>query len=292
MKTNRLIYNSIVSRYSTLSIDLAVLRDAGFDGYEVAFGKLRDVLAAGYSEAELTASLAGLDLPGVGYVRDIERAGEALPALMAEAGEIIDLARLVGAKGVQVLTGPLQVQAVRDFAATSRTALYPGALGFSRKEQLTQTAQSMARLADLAAESGMLLYLESLAWTPLNRLADQVELIRRTERDNVRMVIDYWHCYASGDTPDDVARLDRNLIYGVHICDSLPFDGGIPDEGVLRDVPAGKGVLNLRDWTDAVKATGYDDWWSCESFCRRQHQGDSFAVARELHDQMRDLVAG
>lgn len=104
------------------------------------------------------------------------------------------------------------------------------------------------------------------------------------------MVIDYWHCYASGDTPDAVAKLDKSLIYGVHICDSLAFNGGIPNEAVLRDVSTGAGVLNLRDWTDAVKATGYVGWWSCELFCRRDQQDDSFAVARALHDLMSDLV--
>ncbi|MCC6305898.1 MAG: sugar phosphate isomerase/epimerase [Rhodobacteraceae bacterium] len=292
MKTNRLIYNSIVSRHATLAIDLEIVREAGFDGYEVAAGKLRDFLAAGFSEAELVARLAGTFVSGIGYLADIERAGEGEgeAALLGEARDLFRLARIAGARAVQILTGPLRLRAVEEFAATGTTALYRGVLGLPRDRQLTATARAMARLADLAADEGLLLYLESLAWTPLNRLADQVELIRRAGRGNLRLVVDFWHCHAAGDSPDALARLDGRLIWGVHVCDSLPFAGGIPDEVVLRDVPAGRGVLRLRDWADAVKATGYTGWWSCESFCRRQHQDNSFAVARELRDQMRDLV--
>lgn len=89
-----------------------------------------------------------------------------------------------------------------------------------------------------------------------------------------------------------MARLDGKRIYGVHICDSLEHDGSIPDEAILRDVPTGQGILNLREWAEAVKATGYVGWWSCELFCRRQQQDDSFVVARDLHALMSDLVLG
>lgn len=290
MAEQKLIYHGLVSRYSTLAIDLAIMRAAGFDGLEISAAKMRDVLAAGFSEAELAQRLQGVEIPGIGFLLDIERQGAAEAQLMQEAAELFGLAKIAGARGVQVLTGPVQVEAVQKHAAGLSTDLYQGVLGRTRDEQVTLTARNLARLADLAADYGLLLYLEALAWTPLNRLADQVEVIERAGRGNLRLVVDYWHCYASGDTPEAVAKLDRNLIYGVHICDSLAFSGGIPNEIVLRDVPTGKGVLNLRDWTDAVKATGYVGWWSCELFCRRQQQDDSFAVAADLHALMSDLV--
>lgn len=290
MAQQTLIYHGLVSRHSTLSIDLAIMRAAGFDGLEISAAKMRDVLAAGFSADELAQRLKGVTIPGIGFLLDIERQGAAEAQLMQEAAALFDLARIAGARGVQVLTGPVQVEAVQKHAAGLPTPLYKGVLGLDRAEQIAITARNLARLADLAATYDLLLYLEALAWTPLNSLADQVEVIERAGRGNVRLVVDFWHCYASGDRPDQVAKLDRNLIYGVHICDSLTFSGGIPNEMVLRDVPTGRGVLNLRDWTDAVKATGYVGWWSCELFCRRQQQDDSFAVAAELHALMSDLV--
>ena len=292
MAQQQMIYHGTVSSNSTLSIDLDIVRRCGFDGLEVSATKMRDVLAAGFTEAELATRLKNVAIPGIGFLVDLERTADQEPALMREAEDIMRLAGVAGAKAVQVLTGPVQVQAVEAFAVGAQSNLYHGVLGLPLDEQIRITASNLSRLADMAAEHGLLVYLESLAWTPLNRLADQVELIERAGRDNLRLAVDFWHCYASGDKPEDVARLDGNMIYGVHVCDSRPHSGGIPNEAVLRDVPTGSGVLALRDWADAVKATGYDGWWSCELFCRRQRQDDSYVVARDLHDLMSGLIRG
>jgi sugar phosphate isomerase/epimerase len=290
MTQQKLIYHPLVSKDSTLAIDLEIMRRTGFEGLEASAAKMRAFLAAGWTEAELTDLLRDVYVPGTGFLIDIERQGLDEAALMREAEALFGLAHVAGARGVQVLTGPVNVEAVLKHAQGAPSGLYEGVLGRPRIEQIGITANNLAKLADMAAGYGLLLYLESLAWSPLNTIADQVALIEAAGRDNLRLVIDYWHCYASGDTPDIVARLDPGLIYGVHVCDSLAFDGGIPIEAELRNVPTGQGVLNLQDWTDAVKATGYVGWWSCELFCRPQHQDNSFAVARALHDLMRSLV--
>jgi sugar phosphate isomerase/epimerase len=288
--TQSLIYHGLVSRHAPLAIDLRITRHAGFSGLEVSGAKMKAALQGGITEAELANWLVDVDVPGVGFLLDIERHGDDEAALIAEARELCHLAEIAGARGVQVLTGPVQVAAVLAHAAGQRSGLYEGVLRSTRTEQVRITAVNMARLADIAAESGLLLYLEALAWSPLNRLADQQELIARANRPNLRIVVDFWHCYASGDTPAEVASLPGDLIYGVHVCDSLPFAGGIPDEGILRDVPTGEGVLALQDWVDAVKSTGYEGWWSCELFCRRQQQDDSFTVAQNLHTLMARLI--
>lgn len=287
---NELIYHGLVSRHAPLAIDLEIMRQTGFNGLEISVAKMRTMLAAGFSEAELNEMLADVLIPGIGFLLDIERTGEDEAALLSEATDIFRLANLAGARGVQVLTGPVQVEAVQAFALGKISGLYEGVLRRPRKEQMEITAHNLARLADLASESGLLLYLEALAWSPLNTLADQVELLQRADRPNLRLVVDFWHCFAAGDTPDTVARLPAEIIYGVHVCDSLWFDGGIPNEVVLRDVPTGAGVLRLQDWTDAIKSTGYSGWWSCELFCRRQQQDNSFKVARDLHGLMSRLI--
>lgn len=292
MTEQKLVYHALVSRHSPHAIDLEIMRQTGFDGIEASAAKMRAYLEAGHSEAELSALMEGVFVPGTGFLLDIERMGQHEAALLREAAEMFRIAQIAGAKGVQVLTGPVQVEAVQAHARGDATPLYSGLLGHPKVDQIRLTARNLARLADMAAEFGLLLYLESLAWSPLNSLDDQLALIDAAGRDNVRLVVDYWHCYASGDTPDRVSRLPREMIYGVHICDSLPWPGGIPVETQLRDVPTGAGMLNLREWTDAVRATGYVGWWSCELFCRRQHQENSFTVARELKALMERLVRG
>lgn len=290
MSNQKLIYHGLVSRFSTLAIDLEIMQAAGFDGLEISAQKMRDVLAAGYSREELASWLKDIYIPGIGFLLDVERHGADEPTLMTEAQEMLGLGKVAGAKGLQVITGPVQVKAVEAFAAGGSSGLYEGVLRLPRAEQVSITAQNLARIADLAAQQGSIVYFEALAWTPLNKLSDQIEVIERAGRNNVKLIVDFWHCYASGDTPEAVARLDKNMIYGVHVCDSLPFDGGIPNELILRDVPTGGGALNLGEWADAVKSTGYEGWWSCELFCRRQQLGNSFEVARELQSLMSSLV--
>ncbi|SAL53738.1 xylose isomerase domain-containing protein [Caballeronia udeis] len=289
-RDNALVFHATVSKYSNVVTDIDIMRSVGFDGVELTSTKLQAYLDAGYSSEDLRQLLASVSVPGIGFLIDIERQGEEAVALWERARALFNLATLSGAKGVQVLTGPVNVQAVIDWSKLGRTNHYAGLLGYADDEQIAITARNLAVLADMAKEAGLLLYLETLSWSPVNGLDKSLRVIERAERDNVRLVVDYWHCYTSGVTPDDVAKLDKELIYGVHVCDSRQFDGGIPMESVLRDVPTGAGVLDLKLWTDAVKATGYTGWWSCELFCNRQHQQNGYLVAEELKNLMKTLV--
>jgi L-ribulose-5-phosphate 3-epimerase UlaE len=70
----------------------------------------------------------------------------------------------------------------------------------------------------------------------------------------------------------------------------LHFSGGIPIEDELRDVPTGKGVLNLEEWTDAVKATGYRGWWAAETFSRNMQQQSVNVLAGDMRRLLSTLV--
>ena len=286
----KILLHSLIAKDAPMAMDLKIAADLGYDGIEISAAKMRAFLAAGWTEAELAARLRDWDIPGTGFLLDIERHGAAEASLWQDAAELFHLAQVAGAKGVQVITGPVSVATVRAHTEGRPVTGYAGVLGLSRDEQMRITARNLARLADMAAERGLILYLEALGWCPLNTVSDQLELLDRAGRSNVKMVVDFWHCYVSGDTPERIARIDRNAIYGVHVCDSLRHDGGIPDEAVLRDVPTGGGVLDLREWVDAVKATGYVGWWSGELFCRRQHQDDSFKVAAGMKTLLERLI--
>ena len=292
MKTPRqkIIYHSIISKHSTLAMDLEIVRRHGYDGIEVSALKARAFLAAGFTGQELRDRFGDIEVPGVGFLLDIERHGDDRASLIQDAADIFDLAATIGAKAVQVITGPVDVQTVKDYARGGKSGGYQGVLGLAREQQIAITAANLATLADMAEEIGLILYLEALAWAPLNRIDDQLELIERAGRDNIKLVVDYWHCFVSGDTPGTISQLDKSLIYGVHVCDSIPFYGGIPDERILRDLPIGSGAIDLVAWTNAVLSTGYEGWWSAELFCAKQHQENSFEVAGHLKSLLFSLV--
>ena len=287
---NQLIYHSMASRPNTLAIDIEIARSLGFDGLETSGSKIAAFLEAGFSPAELKTRLDGLILPGIGFLIDLERQGDGRRQMLREAEELCALAAAAGAKGIEAITGPLDIRVFEAGAAERYPDLYRGLVDLPTEAQLELTAANLRAVAEIAAAHGLLVYLEALSWTPLNAMDAQLQVLDRCKRDNVRIVIDFWHSYTSGDTPERIARLDKDLIYGVHLCDSLPYAGGIPNEPMLRDVPTGQGVLDLASWVDAVKSTGYTGWWSCELFCKRQHQDDSFAVARDLKALMERLI--
>lgn len=287
---NRITFNTTGAKHSTLVMELDIARSASYSAVEISQDKVRSYLDAGYSVDDLRSELDGFVVHGIGALVDIERQGSAETELFREADKLFTLAHAIGAKGVQIVSGPLDVQAVMDFNEKGYSKRYTGLLQHRRDDQVKLTVKNLTAIADRAREYGLTVYLEALSWAPLNSVEEQVEVVRRVGRENLKLVIDFWHCYTSGATPEQLSKVEREHIYGVHVCDSLPYPGGVPVETVLRDVPTGSGVLNLRDWTDAVKSTGFDGWWCSETFCKKQQQGNSYAVAKDMKRQLETLV--
>lgn len=290
MNENELCFNTTVTKNATLMIELDVAKRTGYGALEIIYQKVTDFLASGHSEQELTKALHGFEVKGIGALLNIERQGADKRSLIKEAENIMSIAKKVNAKAIQIVTGPLDYRAVVAYNTGANVPGYTGLLGYDKEAQLHMTRNNLMLLSDIARDYGILLYLEALSWTPLNSISLQQQLLESTGRDNVKMVVDFWHCYTSGDTPEALSRLDADLIYGVHVCDSLEFSGGIADETVLRDVPTGEGVLNLQEWVSAVKATGYKGWWSSETFCRKLQFDNSYRVSSALREQLKILV--
>ncbi|MCB6184429.1 sugar phosphate isomerase/epimerase [Leeia sp. TBRC 13508] len=290
MKPNSIILHSTATKYLSIEEDLKIATELGFDGIETSKFKVQSYLETGKTKVDLSALLKNYYVPGFGFLIDIERHGADSVSLFNEAESLFETAHLIGAGGVQILTGPVDVNAVLEFKQFGKSERYTGVLGLSKEEQHKITAANMRKLADMASDYGLILYLETLSWAPVSGISQSVALINQAERDNLKIVIDYWHCYTSGVTPEEVSKLDKNLIYGVHVCDSLPYGGEVPNEEVLRDIPTGEGVLDLKEWTDAVKSTGYNGWWSCELFCKKQQEEDGRTVAQSLKTTLENLI--
>jgi len=287
---NSLVLNSTIVQSANLLTEIDVWRTTGFDAMEIHAKKLEHYLQSGFSRSELSLALRDVPVAGVGFIIDIERQGASREDLFREADRVFELASLVNASGVQILTGPVDVQAVIDYQHGRPAGGYQDLLRLSDAELCAVAAQNLAQLADRAAAHGLCLYLEPLSWAAINGLRKPLQLIEAAARTNVKIIVDYWHCMTSGVTPDEVARLDKDLIYGVHVCDSLPFTGGIPIETELRDVPTGEGILDLKEWTAAVKATGYEGWWAAETFSNKMRQGSIYSVARDMVKLLTSLV--
>lgn len=277
----RLVYNSNSTMHLPVLMQIRVARETGWDGVFLREEHIRRYLEQGYSVASLRQALAGLEPVNIGALADVERW---LPAdhgaMLAEASALTELAATVGASFIQLLTGPVQPGGP-----------YPGPGGLSRAERRTVTAQALRSVAALGAGRGIRYYLEPIAWTPLASLAEAVEAIDAADSDNLGLVLDFWHLWQAGTSPDEIARLDPRLIAGVDFADSLgPAGAPSPDQASRRVWP-GEGAIPLREWVAAVRSTGFDGWWDNELYSPLHWElADPFAVGRGLREVLRELL--
>jgi sugar phosphate isomerase/epimerase len=277
----RLVYNSNSTMHLPALLQIRLAKETGWDGVFLREEHLRRYLAQGYSPASLREALGGLEPVNLGALADVERwRPDERASMLREAEALTQLAVDVGASWVQLLTGPVQPGGA-----------YAGPGSLSRAERRRVTAEGLRAVAGLGTPHGIRYYLEPIAWTPLASLAEAVEAVDAAECDNVGLVLDFWHLWQSGATPDEVARLDRRLIAGVDFADSLgrPGSGG-PDQFSRRVWP-GEGSIPLREWVAAVKATGFDGWWDNELYSPVHWElADPFAVAAGLLDVLVEML--
>jgi sugar phosphate isomerase/epimerase len=120
-------------------------------------------------------------------------------------------------------------------------------------------AELLHRLCALAAPYGIVMNLEPTPWTGIPTLASALEVVRRCAHPSARVMIDTIHVDRSGGTPADIARIPRELIAYVQVCDATgprpadfatmifqarnerayPGEGNLDLEGMLCAAPDG-----------------------------------------------------
>ncbi|MEZ0164500.1 sugar phosphate isomerase/epimerase family protein [Kineococcus sp. LSe6-4] len=276
--------------------DVRLAKEAGYTGIELQSPKLYRYLDAGFDVHTLPELLDGLEVTGLGAVLDIERQGTARDEYLAEVDRMCAVAAVVGAPIVQLCTGPVDWNVVKDFRAGRLAAddgRYRATLGLDEAEAVRVTGANVREAADIAAGYGLDLYLEPLAWARLNRCRHTLALIEEAGRDNVGIALDTWHFWTTGDTLDEVRSLPAELIKAVHLSDGFDLDRehDVPDQSHHRNVVIGGGSIPLQQWVDAVKETGYAGWWVTEMFSDRANELDPATVARTMRDLTAILVS-
>ncbi|HJT79107.1 MAG TPA: sugar phosphate isomerase/epimerase family protein [Gemmataceae bacterium] len=265
--------HNLAAKHANLLTSIRIARETGYAGVEIGGDKLRRYLDQGFDIDSLRPLLKETPPIGLSYVQDIERqAPEEYEALRGECEAVCTLAEQIGCPMVQLLTGPL------DPAGP-----YKGLADRPWPEMRRLTAKNLRALADIGQAHGVRFYLEALTFTPLHRLEQQLELLAETGRDNVGLVLDFYHLWGSGTRPEEIARVPRELIFCVDFCDSSDGFGERGDPGQRgRDVWTGGGRIPLKEWVEAVQATGFDGVWRCELLSPKYWELDPWQTARDL----------
>lgn len=278
--------NSTATKYCNLVEELKIAKELHFEGVEIVIDKIYRFLECGYSMDEILSLTDGLEVVGIGALQNIERQGAEAEDFLAEVKNACEIGEKLGVKLIQLCTGPSDFDTVLSFkngTLKEDDPRYKGLLGVPEDELIEKTAANVAKAADIAADYGIDFYLEPLAWVPLGKIAQAEKVIQAAGKKNVGIVIDFWHMWTTGETPEYVASLDKDLIKIVHICDGIAWNGeGLPNQDLLRNVWTGEGDLPLKRWIDAVKKTGFDGWYSTEIFSSKIYERDPRQTAALL----------
>jgi sugar phosphate isomerase/epimerase len=286
--------NTTVTMHCNVITDIHVAKQAGFDGIELQDPHLYRYLDLGLPIKRLIKDLSGIEVSALGCLHNI--ANYKLPdePFLARVDKMCSIAKELGAPMVQAITGPDDSYFIRDYREgriEKNDTRYRDVLGLNPQEMIKYTAQGVAKAAKIAGKYGLKLFLEPLAAAPVNTIKQAVAIIETAGCDNVGIVLDFWHIWTAGETPEYVASLNKDLIYNVHVCDGLDFDRNKPPlEPELRDVWFGEGAIPLKTWIEAVKSTGYDGWYTCETFCKRAFEEDPLKAATTIKNYMDSLM--
>lgn len=276
----KLLLNQTCIIHSNIVSDIKIAKETGYDGMEFIYYKLNRFLNAGFTVADLKKYLDGFPVYAVGHVEDIERRGEGFKEVCKTTEFLCGIANELGCRNVQLVTGPLAM-------GTAGNPMYPGVFVSDEYKDLLKkewkeirkiTAENLKIICDIGAGYNVRFYLETLGWTPAASLGRGLELLEETGKDNIGLIIDFWHMYVTDTTPDQIAKLNKSIINGVHYCDSLKKTGGVIDQ-TLRNVFPGFGCAPIKEYMEAIKATGYDDWMSGECFSEKNNQLESYDAA-------------
>lgn len=164
------------------------------------------------------------------------------------------------------------------------SSVHPASLG-----GIDRAADDFAELGALAAERGLKVGYEALAWgRHVNDHRDAWEIVRRADHPNIGLIVDSFHTLARKIDPDTIRRIPGDKIFFVQLADAPMIDMDLLYwSRHFRNMP-GEGDLPVQAFMQAVAATGYEGPISLEIFNDQFRGGPSATLAR---DGYRSLVA-
>lgn len=262
--------------YSNAVTQLRIAHETGFSGLEILPEHLYRYLENGGSYAAYRDLMAkySVDITCINALKRIGRhEPEARAELLREAEKICQAAVELRCPVVQIMA----LTELDHLSAAERDAIL---------------LENISAIADIGAPHGIKFQIEVVAFTAFNSLQHALDLIKQSGKDNLGVVVDFWHLHTGGGTtPAEVARMDKDLIYGVHFCDGRAAKPGEAwDEWVQRDYAPGEGDVDIAAWVAAVKATGYDGVWSPELLSPQNWEDDLWDISRHCYEDMNKYI--
>lgn len=159
---------------------------------------------------------------------------------------------------------------------------------FSRDVDLSVMAEEFDRVADEALEVGARIAMEALPFTNFSTIGEGSKFVTEVGNLNGGIIVDIWHVYRSGNTPDDMLTdVNPDYLFAVELNDALepapPYEQLWDDTVDQRRLP-GEGDWDVPRFINVMQQLGFRGPWGVE-ILSKEHR------AKSLHDGVASAIA-
>lgn len=269
----RLGFHGATSMTSNLETDVQATAHAGFKALELWAGKI-DKYLEDHSLEDFKALLVdnGVAAMSINSIEFITFRGDEYPKIRARCRDLCQMAQAIDCPTIIVVPSP--------------TPSYQ-----TTWEEIVEEHVSVLRdLSDIAAEYGVKLSFELLGfgWCSVRTPRGAWEIVRKTGRDNVGLVVDCAHIYGGGGLFEEIEMVDPAHIFTFHLDDLED----VPKEAITdaKRILPGQGVIPLDDICQRLKNAGYDGDCSVELFRPEYWEWDPNELAVQARNSAMNVL--
>jgi len=265
--------NGATTMRANLETDIHVAHEAGYDLLEIWAAKMEVFLKTG-SVSDLAklfrqARIAPYSINSIEHIN--LRSAQDYKGIKESCRRLSGIAKAIGCPNIVVVPSPTPS-------------------GVTKKEIHDDAVAVLRELAAIAAEYDVQLAFEMLGQVgcSVSTLGDAWEIVKRTDRKNVGMVLDTYHFYAGSSSMSSLMDIDAQKLYIFHINDVEPG----PKEKLTdaqRLLP-GDGVIPLSDICRGLRNAGYKHMVSIELFRPEYWAWDPLKLAKEAKAKTEKII--
>jgi sugar phosphate isomerase/epimerase len=156
---------------------------------------------------------------------------------------------------------------------------------------VADAAECFAGLCDRAAEHGLLVHLEWLAWSRIADLATALEVVTLADRPNGGLNVDTWHCARTGTSPADLLTIPGERVLAIQVDDGpAQAEENLIEATLHERLVPGDGAFDLPGYLRALRTIGAVAPIGVEVFSDELHALGPAEAARRAAEATRALL--
>lgn len=196
---------------------------------------------------------------------------------------------------------PGEARALQEAGVTRiGTWIRPSSANRTYLQNFKQTAARLRQVAAVLADYGLTLGLEYVGtkrdWTAerhsfVHTMAETKELIGEIGASNVGLILDSWHWWTAAESGDDIRTLSNREVVSCDLNDA-PLGLARDDQyDHQRELPLATGVIDIRDFLEALVSIGYDGPVRAEPFSQKLDDMEDESASRLTSQALREAFA-